>query len=277
MLRCWPRTFRLSLQQLRSSVHTVSNAEDYVNATWANLKTAVYADIVSHRPAAMKMKAEATPTRSQESFSPAPKPPPMKAALAQQARSRRERETRETRMDVDWFVFGRDFDTLGLHQSLERAASFRVLQVPFNFLCHRMLWALLTVGDYPIDSTSDAAYTKHQKREAGYVSLLRAPMPNLFRTVVCRPDQALSARSRIMRAIVGLEMVRIQTQRKLQAAGSSQNRVKLSQAQPYRAGPFWLEKWPFTRSGSTLLLRHIEQYRAIRRAQNEPHRANRSQ
>ncbi|KAF8184348.1 hypothetical protein K438DRAFT_1766426 [Mycena galopus ATCC 62051] len=168
-------------------------------------------------------KAEATPTRSQESFSPAPKPPPMKAALAQQARSRRERETRETRMDVDWFVFGRDFDTLGLHQSLERASlaasarhnshipgntfqelrPSRVLQVPFNCLGHRMLWAVLTVGDYPIDSASDAAYTKHQKRGAGYVSLLCAPIPILFRTVVCRPDQALSARSRI---IVGLEM-----------------------------------------------------------------------
>ncbi|KAF8133583.1 hypothetical protein K438DRAFT_2031520 [Mycena galopus ATCC 62051] len=66
-----------------------------------------------------------------------------------------------------------------------------------------MLWAVLTVGDYPIDSASDAAYTKHQKRGAGYVSLLCAPIPNLFRTVVCRSDQALSARSRI---IVGLEM-----------------------------------------------------------------------
>ncbi|KAF8160136.1 hypothetical protein K438DRAFT_2072700 [Mycena galopus ATCC 62051] len=132
-------------------------------------------------------KAEATPTRSQESFSPAPKPPPMKAALAQQARSRRERETRETRMDVDWFVFGRDFDALGLHQSLERPSLEPIsparqsrakprhtwAKVPFNCLCHRMLWAVLTVGDYPIDSASDAAYTKHQKREAGCFPALR--------------------------------------------------------------------------------------------------------
>ncbi|KAJ6555907.1 hypothetical protein B0H19DRAFT_1071051 [Mycena capillaripes] len=115
-------------------------------------------------------KVEATPTRSQKSFSPAPKPPPTKVALAQQARRRQERENRETRMDIDWFVFGRDFDTLDPHQPLKpaslAASATHTSHIPGNTF-QELRQSSPGVGEYTFDSTSDAAYTKHQKRGAG--------------------------------------------------------------------------------------------------------------